>query len=538
MTIRENRLSQIVKGIYAFLSVLILALLVVCDQRADYPEWARNQSVLPNVVLMPLGAALLAAVMAAWKRWVAPRRIFQRIFSDGFYGCLWGMSLLLLLLQVFLSYHLYFIVGWDVGIVTGIADGLQTGTEVIGDFYYFSQYPNNVGIVYLLAIVGSVASFFGLEGYYAYVLAGCAMVNLAGVLTALSIKEITGSKKAGLSAFLLFALLIGIHPWMVVPYTDAYSILFPILTLYLYLCACRASVIWKKGVFWFLTGLCGLCGYYIKPSAVIVLIAVLCLEGIALLVRKGYGRAFVFHLGMILLAFGASLGIRAHMLEYTGCDLQEDLRFSYTHYLMLGLNEENAGAYYTEDYAFSSAQPDQETRARENLRVAGERLRGYGPMGCVRFLGRKLLINYNDGMFAWEKEGVFEISPSWVLDTPVKQWVEKIFRKDAEWYPYYATFAQGCWVVTLFLGAAGALRKRREREHPIGEDVLYIALIGSFLFVMIFEARSRYLYNMTPVYLSAAALGLYRIYGMLPQGSPKEKELSSKQVSPIMKKTM
>ena len=55
-----------------------------------------------------------------------------------------------------------------VSVMTGAVDWIWTGNKVIGDYYYLSQYPNNVGIVYLLAVIAKSVVAGGFEIYHYY----------------------------------------------------------------------------------------------------------------------------------------------------------------------------------------------------------------------------------------------------------------------------------------------------------------------------------------------------------------------------------
>lgn len=77
---------------------------------------------------------------------------------------------------------------------------------------------------------------------------------------------------------------------------------------------------------------------------------------------------------MIIVALLILAGVQKIMISYTGCILDEDIRLTYTHYLMMGLNEETVGSYNPDDYAFFSVQPTVAERQAANLKVVGERL--------------------------------------------------------------------------------------------------------------------------------------------------------------------
>ncbi len=509
-----NGIRIAINTISGLFCALVLGALLFGDKRVDYPDWAKNSALLNNLVLAAAGAALLAGGMCVWRRWLSGRAVLQKILSSGFYPLLCTMTMALLLVQIFIARNLFFTVGWDVAIVTGTAEELWAGRGGIGRFFYYSQYPNNVGIVYVLTMVFRMGSWLGLEidRYFVLILADCVLISLSGFVSALSVKRLTGNPKTGLLAFGLFAGLIGINPWMVVPYTDTYSILFPVLTFYFYLCAKKADKLWMEILMGGMAGLSGMAGYFVKPSGGLVLIAAAGYEALLLVTEKGRRRKAALLLGMFLAAFVISRGMRLHMLRATESDLDENMQFSYAHYLMMGLNEENTGAYWSEDYAFSGSQPDQKTRMRENLRIVKERINRYGAAGCSEFFLKKLLVNYNDGTFAWEKEGGFELSERSAAATPARQNIRRLLRSGTDWFGYYASFAQAVWVMVLCAVPLAGLAWKRDGFQRDGEYVIRISLIGSFLFVMLFEARARYLYNMAPMYVVCAAAGIWKLY--------------------------
>ena len=511
----EKGIRKAVNVLFWSICAILFMVLLFVDKSAAYPQWAKNHALLPNVALVGGLLILLALGSLVWEKWLSKNHFLGRVrrgIRKGFYPILGILCVLLFVLQVYIAHHLYFIAGWDVAIVTGTADWLWTGERGIGSEYYFSQYPNNVAIVYILAVIYQVAVKLGFEvyRYFVTILVDCVLIDLAGFFVALSVKRLTGSCKAALLAWGIFVGLTGINPWMVIPYTDTFSVLFPVLSFYLYLCARQAHGRMRECVLWAAAGVAGMTGYLIKPSAGIVLIAIVCNELLVLAAVRSRRREALLHLGMILAAFIVSRGLWLHMLDYTGSDLDREVAFSYAHYLMLGLNEENTGAYSSGDYLFSLSIPDRKTRVRENLRMVSQRIREYGVGGYLEFMGRKLLLNYNDGVFAWEQEGGFEMSERNAPVTLAFQRVRRLFRCGTDWYGYYATFAQALWLLVLFaMPFAGAGKSAKIRTD--GAFILRVSLIGSFLFVMLFEARARYLYNMAPVYIVGAAAGLWKI---------------------------
>ena len=116
-------------------------------------------------------------------------RDFAFFCNRRFLILLWGMAILLLVLQWFIAYHIYFFAGWDPGIVVGNAYYIAAGEQKVGDFWYYSQYTNQIMVTAVLAWIQELPCFLGYDtlAYFACILVDCGLVNLAGFFTALSL---------------------------------------------------------------------------------------------------------------------------------------------------------------------------------------------------------------------------------------------------------------------------------------------------------------------------------------------------------------
>lgn len=528
---REKAEKIINKSIYiVFICciTLILSIVVFVDKNISYTEACRLDTKLPNIVLLPIILIIIAGAFGIWKKYLAKSRI-RKYIDKYFYWILIGFSILMLVFQWIYTQKVYFHAGWDVSIVLGSADKICMGKELIGEHYYYSQYTNNIAIVYILSHMQKLAVQIGMEPhrYLFCAIADCVLVNLAGFFTALSVKRVTGIKALSLFSYVLFILLIGINPWMVVPYTDTYSILFPILTFYLYLCFGQSERKPIKGVLWFLMNLVGFMGYLIKPSAAIVLIAVWVCEIVSVFyLQKDRWKRISVNILLAGLALVCIWGIRLHMHQYTGVIINEDIQLSFTHYLMMGLNEENTGSYYSEDYGFSSSFPDVESRTSANLQETLNRIKEYGPVGLLEFHIKKLLVNFNDGTFCWGREGGFIAGENPVATSLMSQRLKRLFYVGTDWYVYYATYAQTIWLsaLSMLTGMFWIKKKGMFTERKEEIKVLLVSILGIIIFVTLFEARARYLYNMAPIIIVCASVGLYGWYKRIKtKGSQQSK---------------
>ncbi len=500
----KERLHRVIRVLFGIISCGTILIVLFVDKKIEYSNLCKLETGIPNPVLW---AGALCMLLGVWR--LCRCRFFQglREWCGKHFGvCLLGMSVCLLALQLLLAYEIYFMTGWDAGIVHSVAYSVAAGTGEVGDFYYYSQYVNNIAITFVLAVIQKIAMWIGLgtRSYFVCVAAGCLFVNLACVFTALSVRKMTNSPGFGILGFGLMSVVAGLSPWITIPYTDAFSVVFPPLTFYLYLCAGEKTG-YRAWFLYLLTGLAGGVGYLIKPSAGIVLIAVVCVEFFRFFTVKGARKKILCNLLGIVLALLMTALFREGMTVYLGCDLNEELQFSLTHYLMMGLNQENTGGYYSPDYGFSSSFATRQERMQGNLQVSFQRLKDFGLKGYGYFLIQKLLTNFNDGTFSWWMEGGFFQKDMGHHATPLQQVFRSVYYKEGAWYPVYAAAAQGIWlaVQTLVLGSLAQRKKERSDEYT----VMWLSLLGMFLFVMLFEARGRYLFCMLGMYCMCATVG-------------------------------
>ncbi len=501
---RRELLYRVIRVLFGIISCGTILIVLLVDKKIEYSKLCKLETGIPNLVLW-LGALCLLLGIYLLMRCKFLKDI--REWCGKHFGvCLLGLSVCLLALQLLLAYEIYFMTGWDAGIVYSMAGSVAAGTGKVGDFYYYSQYVNNIAITFILAVIQKAAIWIGLgtRSYFVCVAAGCLTVNLACAFTALSVRKITNRPGLGILGFGLMSLVAGLSPWITVPYTDTFSVVFPPLTFYLYLCAQDKSG-YKAVLMYLFTGLAGGMGYLIKPSAGIVLIAVVCVELFRILTIKGARIKLLCNLLGIAAALIVTVGFREGMTAYLGCDLNEDLQFSLTHYLMMGLNEENTGGYYSPDYGFSSSFATRQERVQGNLQVTFQRLQDYGVAGYGYFLIRKLLTNFNDGTFSWWMEGSFFQKDMGHQPSPLQQFLRSVYYREGSLYPVYAAAAQGLWLAMQTLVAGSVIYRKKKRIN--GYTVMWLSLLGMFLFVMLFEARGRYLYCMLGMYCICAAVG-------------------------------
>lgn len=413
------------------------------------------------------------------------------------------ISLIFLFIQLLLIYSYYFRTGWDSFLIIEAADLLSENIKLqnwIND--YFSYYPNNLFITLLFSKIIAFCKYIGLAKFsYFVILVVQAVLNvLTGVLIFKTVNKLTCSIKISIFGYLFYIVLIGLSPWVSIPYSDSMALVFPILMLYIYI-----SLESKKYNNIKIFGLIFLAvlGYRLKPQTSIIFISVLL---ISMFCIKNY--SFSKKLKNIFIGFISifiSLFVVNAFIDNENITLNKELEISYIHFVKMGLNNITDGGYLSEDAGKSMSFRTSIERKEENIQMIKERLEEYGWIGLLKHQIKKTLVNYNDGTFAWSQEGNFY----WRVhegEGKLKNWVRSIYYESGSRYYIFKYITQGVWLVLLSFLPLNILIKREKMNNNI--RVLFLSLIGLFIFESIFEARARYLYTYVPLFIVSAMLGL------------------------------
>ena len=465
---------------------------------------------LSNPLLLLMAAAAFALLLVlVW-------RLRRGIAALGWRLPL-ALSALLFAAQVFITYHAYFFSVWDARYVLEGARAFAYGMPEAISVDYFSMYPNNLTLagIYggLLRLPMCLGAELGEErGLLLLILMQCAMSTACGLLlwsltrrVAEAFSDGVTAAQAALVALIAYAVLIGLSPWFLVPYSDSSALIFPVLLLWLYerLRGRLPSAL--------LLGALGTLAFMIKPQASIPLIAIALCELAALIVRRSKRSAvFLILMGSAFLL--VVLPAQSVMERQIGIELDSDRAMNPAHYVNMGLNAEHDGAFNMPDLDAALAVPAKE-RTAWCLRTAWARVKEYGVPGMAEHLLRKALVNFADGGFAWGIDFARNDLP--VKDERLTPWVRSVVYPDGTLYPALHALEQAVWLLLLTLcpfGAFGLRRLRAEQETPVPAAML-LSVIGIIAFNMLFEAKARYVFVMVPVMIAVSAAGLCALRG-------------------------
>lgn len=369
-------------------------------------------------------------------------------------------------------------------------------------FIYFTRYPHNLGFVYALA---AIFRFFGMLGWtdrFMQAVLVSSILFTCGMLAGARAVRSMGGIKAQMRMLILFASCLPFLYCTTELYTDAFSMSFPLMTVYAF-CRLKNSSTGKKRMLWaLLFALITFIGAQIRFTAVVAAIACI----IALIFEKR-GKLSLLALAATLIVF--VIGGQA-VDQYTYRHLsKEDItrnELPKLHYIAMGLPvqiDEGYGQYGTGGWLiFSTSFEDPQARKAALLEEVIDRIYYLRyPNRLLHMMSRKNISTFGNGTFLLN-EIIEADAPQ--PDNPVKQ---TIFETGAA-YPAYYHLTTALFVSQMLLSCLACVQALRRRDTCA--SALFITLTGIFILLSCWETRGRYFFQYVPVLLCAAAMYEYK----------------------------
>ena len=338
------------------------------------------------------------------------------------------LTIVLIPFLYYISIHYSYRPGWDIDIILkNIEYMLSNNTDKIMHGYY-SRYANNLYITYIFLNIYKLSLNIGIQnGYFLLLLIQSIMFSLGGLLiykiANMYFKE--RYKIYSVYTWILYILLVGLSPHIVLTYTDGIGMFLSLLLTYIIFKIENIKMLKKNKkiiikliltlVFTNLT----IISYYIKPQIIIISIAYVIIKLLNMLgiiiktwknkdkIQKDYYRDFfknnIYYVFLIILViFTGSmtyLSIRKAN-DSMGINVDREKRFNITHYAMLGWNPESKGVFTIKDENFSRKYEKLKEREKANIEELLRRIKQMGIGGVINQIARKTLTNYNDGTFS------------------------------------------------------------------------------------------------------------------------------------------
>ena len=443
------------------------------------------------------------------------------------------LSLALFCLQFYISYNIFFVTDWDVGVILKQVDILLNDGDKSRYLNYFSNYPNNLFITYIYYYIMKLNESWGIfTGVYAsmcIVTLNCVINSFSCWLTYKTAKLFT-SEKWAFGAFCMVALSCGLSSWTAVCYSDALMLFVPITAVYLYARPYKNQLFKLLGLMAAIS--LSIAGYFVKPQASFAGIAIIVIELFRLFDRfslKTILRPIAIGLATLLTVVCVT-GIINDNTEKLGVQIDENREFGYAHFLMMGINEEGGGAYSGPDVTFSRSFETKQERDAANMQVFKDRVKEMGFGRIFTHIQKKMLTTFNDGTFAWGREGAFLVEVPENLNDKVSPYLKSLYYdRGGERYIYLSSFQQLVWMIIMFL-AFGSVFLKKAFKQKWEISVMWVILLGFVAYEMLFEVRARYFYIFAPIVCVLAIIGSKNIVEFVSDKIPFATNLLKKAI--------
>ena len=154
------------------------------------------------------------------------------------------------------------------------------------DYYYI--FTNNVPITWLLHELYSLSAesvHYPYNPEFIWIQFQCLQHAIAVFFSAMTVLLISKNITCSALTLLVNAILLGLSPWKIIPYTDAATIAFPVIVLFLYAVFLTMKSRWKY-VIWFFLSFLGVFGGIMKATCYVTFIAIVIVDVIWVLFGK------------------------------------------------------------------------------------------------------------------------------------------------------------------------------------------------------------------------------------------------------------
>jgi len=489
--------------------ILCLGVLgVIVIRVAVAPEMGLAQ---PSTIGSFGGALILGAAVVGGRRQLGRAVGWVGRWTSGWRRVAFGVTHAVLTLAscvVALAAYKPFRGGWDVDIISNAAlswarngslvDPALPGATGSG---YFGTYPTNIP---LLNVLHLIALLVGQNAFAMVTLLLGPVLASATVALVFDIARRHGSMSRALLAWLAAWALVGLSPWVAVPYTDTYTLLFPILLLFMVEKALSRQTIrgrlgWLVGF-----GLVAGVGIQMKMTVVIVAIAVAAVIVAATLLRKGTRVA----MGMCAVVLVSSTlvsteltGIASRAALPTGMIQSQPWPAQY--WILTGMSAPY-GQWNSSVVALMDSTTSETVRAETAQVAVDERLRSLGLEGYARFAYDKITWVYSDATFYALGEGQMSPVAPYAYSNSIARVIQLAISPTGSLAnAIYATALQAVWLLVL-VGCLWTLARRLSTPFNWYVSVLALSVLGVTAYQLVGEARARYLLIFVPLFILLA----------------------------------
>lgn len=369
------------------------------------------------------------------------------------------------------------------------------------DFYlYLSRYSNQWGFMLMLTGFYKLLFALGVTQTFFPLALTQAVLYIFGVRAILRIAERLSGAKGKLMTMLMLACCLPLWLAAAVLYTDTFSLPFIAMALDL---ALRVKDAANPRARFALSARCSLVvliGCQIKMTALIALIAAAI---VWLLTIKPRQSVVCILLSAALVGGGTAVVQRYMKYEVLDPAMVEQHHTPTIHWIMMSIpTGDNPYGGATGDYGITWGMMENGASRTDIMDSIYARMKDR--IYALRYPNRlaEAALRKNSAFIG---DGTFGMTEM-LDDGPIREnAVSSFVLEGRAHYGAYGALTTGIWLAQLTLALAACVRDIRRRD--VSGAMLYVAFFGATLFLMLWEARSRYLFGFVPVLLLLAARG-------------------------------
>lgn len=437
-----------------------------------------------------LGTLLLLTVVFLWDR-IPCRKAQQNIFIYVSLLMLYGIFLF-----VISCANRNAISFTDYAHIWNAALELSEGRS-ISDTFYFSTYANNIKPMLYLSILFRIAKFLGLNDPFYFILLPSVLEILGAVWSVGILVENSAEERARYRIPVLFMFVFSLPIWANVQafYTDSMSFVMGIITLALLRLSLETSSVFKSSLLLVLAGIFTGLGITIKITVLIPIIA-----GFIVLSFSHPSMRKWSLMGAFLLCAIAMYGLTSlYAGNFAIWESAKETSEPIIDWIALGMKGEGSWGSNPDYILYVTTLSTKQEKTQYTLHYIWENRSDFWNLS---HLAQKVRCNFASGHLG-TKDFTY-----WALKEDNLIW--ELF---SPWGKYYWRTSQlcFCFIFSLYtvylLGAVATLRYMiKRREIPVVKAIADLSLLGIILFLMVWEANNRQLYNQLPVIILGAVL--------------------------------
>lgn len=363
---------------------------------------------------------------------------------------------------------------------------------------YFYIFPNNLGSMAFLAAIFKLVSIFGIKDYFIVATIFNSIMCVATMILSSYISKKLFGVTAGLCTIIFFLTSPPFYFIGPVFYTDSLSLLFPVLSFFLFLKGEESTKLNKKIGLYIACALACTVGALIKMTVLIFAIAVL----IYFILYKKWKDLAIFTIAIVSV-FAILLSSFNAWIYSSHLDKAKAEQTNTPVYYWIDLAFHGNGGYNNNIYKMSRNEPDPEIRKqilKNDIKKAIDEL---GTKGVYNLFEIKSARAFGDGTYALS---------DFLDDRPSKiNSLHKFITYDGEEYDKYSTLATAIFLsIQLLMVLSAALKKKEPRII-----ITQLSVFGIMVFLLFWEINSRYITTFIPFIFISAIGGLSSLLEIL-----------------------